>query len=81
MIVMPEIPIITHCFLFLSLAGIIGVTCLILSIRLAHSSLASKLDAREPQLRSQARAWDDEDETKYSANIKELKETVSVDRM
>ncbi|KAI8759564.1 hypothetical protein BgiBS90_031594, partial [Biomphalaria glabrata] len=60
-------------------SGIIGVTCLILSIRLAHSSLASKLDVREPQLRSQARAWDDEDETKYSANIKELKETKSSD--
>ncbi|CAL1537775.1 unnamed protein product [Lymnaea stagnalis] len=47
-----------------SVSGLVGVACLFLSVRLAHSSLASKLTARAPLLRSQSRAWDDEDELK-----------------
>ncbi|CAG5118215.1 unnamed protein product [Candidula unifasciata] len=47
-----------------SLSGSLGICCLLLSIRLAHSSLVSKLNARAPQIRSQAHASDDEDEMK-----------------
>ncbi|BFZ13107.1 hypothetical protein BsWGS_16146 [Bradybaena similaris] len=47
-----------------SVSGIVGISCLLLSIRLAHSSLVSKLNARAPHIRSQAHASDDEDEMK-----------------
>ncbi|KAK3725567.1 hypothetical protein RRG08_042986 [Elysia crispata] len=47
-----------------SVSGILGVSCLLLSVRLAHSSLMSKLEAREPLLRSHEHASDDEDEIK-----------------
>ncbi|RUS71299.1 hypothetical protein EGW08_020942 [Elysia chlorotica] len=49
-----------------SLSGVVGVSCLLLSVRLAHSSLMSKLQAREPLLRSHKHASDDEDEIKTS---------------
>ena len=52
------------CFFFYNLAGILGVSCLLLSVRLAHSSLMSKLEARDPLLRSHEHASDDEDEIK-----------------
>ncbi|XP_059173639.1 uncharacterized protein LOC131954125 [Physella acuta] len=55
-----------------SISGIVGVTCLLLSVRLAHSSLTNKLTAREPQVRGQAHSSEDEEDVKLSRPEKQV---------
>merc|ERR1719394_407133 len=57
-----------HPVALLSTSGILGVTSLYLSVRLAHSSLMNKLNARAAHFRSQAHASEDEDERKTSVD-------------
>lgn len=52
----------------LSISGIIGITCLLLSIRLAHASLEHKLKPRREQKMEQAQQKDKEEEEKNEEN-------------
>ncbi|XP_005101562.2 uncharacterized protein LOC101860260 [Aplysia californica] len=61
----------------LSVSGVLGITSLYLSVRLAHSSLTNKLWARAAHMRSQAHASEDEDELKSSGGEHEDEKTMA----